>query len=249
MTQVPMERSAPEATARAAVYGDPGDRARLAGLMRAAWPVLVGVFLAGAALGLLAVGRVGAAGAILLTAAAVLLVAPERSARRVRAFHKGARGEGRVAAALAALPASFAVFHGVDVGAGVALSGAGDIDHIVVGPTGVWVIETKCWDGQVEVRPDGIRFDGKPPSRDPVAQVRRLTARVADGLAPRLPNPLPVRPLLCFAGSGFADGEAAIGEVAVCGVGRLLDRVADETRGRIADDDRTRLVEMLKQAL
>ena len=39
-----------------------------------------------------------------------------RSAARVRAFFKGARGEERVAAVLAGLPRGFVVFHGVDGG-------------------------------------------------------------------------------------------------------------------------------------
>jgi hypothetical protein len=234
---------------KAAVYGEPGDRARLTGLVRALWPVLGGVWLAGVAAGLLAGPRVGASGAFFIAAAVVLIVASARSLRRVRSFFKGARGEERVAAVLANLPGGFAVFHGVDGGAGRRTSGAGDIDHVVVGPSGVWVVETKCWDARVEVVDSRVLFDGAPPSHDPVEQVRRLAARVLDDLARRLPGAPPVRALLCFAGSGFSDGAARIGDVAICGIGRLLATVSAETPTRISDDDRIRLVEILKQTM
>ncbi len=244
-----MERETKRGAVSAAVYGDPGDRARLAGLMRALWPLLVGVGLAGVAFGLLAAARAAVAGAVFLAAAAVLFVAASRSTQRVRSFFKGARGEERVAGVLAGLPETFAVFHGADGGKGVRFSGAGDIDHIVVGPPGVWVVETKCWDGRVEIGTAAVRFEGKPPSHDPVEQVRQLTARVAADLARRLPSLPPVRALLCFAGSGFAGGAATVGDVAVCGVDRLYETVLAEGPVRISNDDRTRLIEILKQAL
>ncbi len=235
----------------AAVYGDPGDRARLAGLMRALGPVLLGVALAGAAFGLLAV-RPAAAGAVLLLAAATFWVAARRSAARVRAFFKGARGEERVAAVLATLPPGFAVFHGVDGGPGMRLAARGDIDHIVIGPAGVWVVETKCWDGRVDVdaAAGAVLFEGAPPSRNPVQQAARLTARVAEALARRLPAAPPVRALLCFAGSGFAGGLETVGGVTVCGIDRLHETVAAATGAAgLTEDDRTRIVEILKQAL
>jgi hypothetical protein len=243
-----MDRALTRADTKAAVYGEPGDRARLTGLVRALWPVLGGVWLAGVAAGLLVGLRVVASGAFFIAAAAVLIAASARSVRRVRSFFKGARGEERVAAVLANLPGGFAVFHGVDGGAGRRVSGAGDIDHVVVGPSGVWVIETKCWDGRVEVGASNVLFDGAPPSHDPVEQVRRLAARVVDDLARRLPDAPPVHALLCFAGSGFADGAARLGDVAVCGIARLYATVSADTAAPISDDDRIRLIEILKQA-
>jgi hypothetical protein len=244
-----MERALTRADEKAAVYGEPGDRARLTGLVRALWPVLGGVWLAGVAVGLLAGPQVGASGAFFIAAAAVLIAASARSVRRVRSFFKGARGEERVAAVLANLPGGFAVFHGVDGGAGQRVSGAGDIDHVVVGPSGVWVVETKCWDGRVEVGASNVLFDGAPPSHDPVEQIRRLAAQIVDDLARRLPGAPPVHALLCFAGSGFADGAARLGEVEVCGISRLYATVSADTATPISDDDRIRLIEILKQAL
>ncbi len=55
-----------------------------------------------------------------------------------RAWRVGADGEELVAARLAKLPAPWAVVHGVPIGKGDA-----DIDHVVVGPGGVFTLNTK----------------------------------------------------------------------------------------------------------
>ncbi len=63
----------------------------------------------------------------------------------------GARAEMRVADELRALPVGFHVLHHLRLRAshflrhnGTPLMSA-ELDHVVVGPTGVWAIETKCW--------------------------------------------------------------------------------------------------------
>ncbi|WP_084062218.1 nuclease-related domain-containing protein [Desulfofundulus thermosubterraneus] len=43
----------------------------------------------------------------------------------------------------------------------------GNIDHIMVGPTGVFVIETKSHFGEITFSPDGnLLLDGKPLEKD-----------------------------------------------------------------------------------
>lgn len=65
------------------------------------------------------------------------------SRREVAAWRAGARGEERMGRVLAPLRArGFAVIHDVD-------TGRGNIDHVVIGPTGVFVVETKAWRGRV----------------------------------------------------------------------------------------------------
>ena len=53
-------------------------------------------------------------------------------------WQQGADGERATADALMKLPSTYRIIHGLKVGAG-----KGDIDHLVVGPTGVWVIDSK----------------------------------------------------------------------------------------------------------
>lgn len=205
--------------ATAQVYGVPGERARLAGLTRALWPLLATLFLAGLVLGLLLpvrpVPAIGA-GFVLVLLALGLFATVRVCPVRVAAFFKGARGEERVAAVLNRLPAGYHVFHGLDGGGGLLMSGRGDIDHAVVGPTGVFVIETKCWQGRVVCRDGQVRQDGRLPRRDPVAQVRQSGRRLAELLASGLERVPEVRPVVCFAGRGLVDGRTVCDEVVLC---------------------------------
>jgi hypothetical protein len=60
---------------------------------------------------------------------------------------QGAVGEETVGALLAPLEAEgFVVVHDLD-------TGRGNVDHVVVGPTGIFVIETKAWTGRVYLKP------------------------------------------------------------------------------------------------
>ena len=60
-----------------------------------------------------------------------------------RSWYRGALGELRVASVLSALGPQFTVLHSVPVG-----GGDSDIDHIVIGPSGVFTISTKNHSGQ-----------------------------------------------------------------------------------------------------
>lgn len=73
------------------------------------------------------------------------------------AYRKGAEGEGLTADALSDLPDTYSVFHDL-----THPSIGGNIDHIVVGPTGVFALETKNWKGHVALSGPGIlTVDGK----------------------------------------------------------------------------------------
>jgi len=61
-------------------------------------------------------------------------------------YRKGAEGEYLTAEALVNLPDSYAVLHDV-----THPSINGNIDHVVVGPTGVFALETKDWHGMVSL--------------------------------------------------------------------------------------------------
>ncbi|WP_220038098.1 nuclease-related domain-containing protein [Curtobacterium sp. MCBD17_032] len=63
--------------------------------------------------------------------------------QEARSWFKGVLGERRVAAELARLGSAFTVLHAVPVGKGTT-----DIDHVVIGPTGVFTINTKNHSGQ-----------------------------------------------------------------------------------------------------
>lgn len=75
--------------------------------------------------------------------------------------------------------------------------GAGDIDHLVVGPTGVFLLETKTMAGHIVCEPDGTwrrtrvgRAGAAYPAYigDPAAQVQRNIFAVRQALQKRLPR-------------------------------------------------------------
>jgi hypothetical protein len=75
---------------------------------------------------------------------------------------QGLFGEAMVAHLLAMLPSTFSCLHDVTVGSNGQRS---NIDHLVVGPTGLWVIETKNWKGAFGMRDGALIHDGHDASR------------------------------------------------------------------------------------
>ena len=80
-------------------------------------------------------------------------------------IRRGIQGEQKVAGVLTALSAlGYEVLHDLDIG-------RGNADHVVVGPTGVFVIETKDWGGRFYPRAGKLMFNQRPAG-EVVAQVR-----------------------------------------------------------------------------
>lgn len=77
-------------------------------------------------------------------------------------WRKGAVGEALVAQVLSELPADFVVVNDVS-------KRFGNIDHVVIGPTGVYVIDTKNWTGSVKADGQGeLLWNGKALSKPPI---------------------------------------------------------------------------------
>jgi hypothetical protein len=71
------------------------------------------------------------------------------------------------------------------------------LDYVVVGPTGLFVIESRPWPGQLGISNDELFVDGRRRS-GATDQVARATAAVEQTLAHELkPLGAPVRPVLC----------------------------------------------------
>jgi Nuclease-related domain len=115
------------------------------------------------------------------------------SRERAAQQHMGFSGERQVGDVLAReLPEDYVLINGLKLP-----RGAGDIDHLVVGPSGVFVLETKTMAGRIVCEPDGTwrrtrvgragtayaAFIG-----DPAAQVQRNIFAVRDCLRKRLPG-------------------------------------------------------------
>lgn len=105
----------------------------------------------------------------------VILYASRHAMRRVEDFEKqrlsyraGFLGEYQVAIELEGLPAAFTVFNNVN-------TERGNLDHVVVGPTGLFAIETKNWRGHITATADGELLKNGKPATAP--HVRRFVSR------------------------------------------------------------------------
>lgn len=92
----------------------------------------------------------------------------EDIAKKRKAFIRGADGENQVARSLTTLPDSFHVIHDL-------ATPFGNLDHVVVGPTGVFIIDAKSWRGVVAADGKGeLLINGEPTDK---REVRALIAR------------------------------------------------------------------------
>ena len=129
-----------------------------------------------------------------------------RLQRRAAMFDKGADGEAATAKALSRLGRDWVVLHDVQW-PGRRLA---NIDHVVVGPGGIFVVDTKNWAGRLSVEGDVLRQDGRSRERT-VAAAADAALAVAE-LAPAYASL--VRPVLCFAREENLSGW--MGDVMIC---------------------------------
>jgi hypothetical protein len=130
-----------------------------------------------------------------------LMVALSREPQSTEAWAKGADGEQRVAASLDSLMTCGAVvLHDRQMPGSRA-----NIDHIVVAPSGVWVVDAKSYSGRVERRDRGrlvrgdlqLYVDGRDRSKLVAGMTKQVAAvrRAVDS------EDIPIHPVLCFTGS------------------------------------------------
>ncbi len=202
----------------AQTWGSPGARARVRGIIRLVWPLLimlaVGGYLVRATLPVPMLEQPVAAGLLALIAF-TLAIQLQRSHALLAAYMKGARGEEMVAHLLGFLPATFCLFHGGDLRASSDLP---DYDHVVIGPTGLFVVETKNWTGHIAIKEGHIRYNGSEPTRPPVEQVQQIANRLRHILehADPLLSHVEITPVLCFAGSIPEGGIQGLQGVMLC---------------------------------
>ena len=92
----------------------------------------------------------------------------------------------------------------------------GHVDHVVVGPSGVYVIDTTTWNGDVSVYGDRLRHEGV--TQDSVVSSLTEAATAVDLLIPGVPQRL-VKPVLCVDGSEGLDTQ--VGPLLVCSTDTL----------------------------
>jgi hypothetical protein len=209
---------------RAAV-GQPGGSAqarwrRLRAAEWAAWTrtlpwriaVILGVAFGGGVLGRLVVPRLGlVVGALAAMAAGWRL--RFRPSPDAVAWRRGAAGEQRTARLLSPLERQgWVVLHDLAVP-----GSAANIDHLAIGPGGVFVIDSKQYRGRLQLDPSGRLWHGRYPL-DPIL---RAVSFEADRAAQVLADPQVVVPIVAVHGAQVPWGKVVTQGVPVVSARRL----------------------------
>jgi hypothetical protein len=184
----------------------PGALVRERGLLKAWTPFVAGVGLAGVVLGGVwapAFLQGGMGWILLLLAAGVLIWSRFHALNVLQRYARGAEGEEWVAECLRGLSEAWTVLHGVP---GL----QEDLDHVLVGPSGIWLVETIRWRGRVDVR-DDILWDGD--EKYPGFTLAGLRARVENFRSEMEDPDLPVRLVVAVAGGRLGREKGEVGGV------------------------------------
>ncbi len=133
-----------------------------------------------------------------------------------RAWNEAARGEAVTASALAGLPPNWTVLH--------QLTWRGQqydhVDHVVVGPPGIFVIDSRAWSGRVAVNHGALRQDGHNRISSIRAVVAAAAALSATSAAARFDH---VHGVLCLVGNDVP--AEWVGGVLVCSAHELVEEL------------------------
>lgn len=128
-----------------------------------------------------------------------------RIRHRVRILRQGEEGERAVGQYLEGLrKKGYKVLHDI-------VAGKFNLDHVLIGPSGVYVIETKTISkparGQAVVEYDGekVTVNGHTPDRDPVMQARALSRWLEELIRESTGKSFKVRPVVVYPGWYVSD--------------------------------------------
>jgi hypothetical protein len=138
-----------------------------------------------------------------------------RVSQDARNWARGARGERRTARQLRRLGRhGWVVFHDL------AIPGSGaNADHLVVGPGGIFLLDSKNWRGRLALTPDGTLWHGSYPLTATLATIGWEASAIAGALAVPAHT---IQPTMVVHGSAIPWGEQYLVGVAVLPAGRLV---------------------------
>jgi Nuclease-related domain len=178
---------------------------------------LAGVLAAGAVAGTItqSAGPRVAGPAAAVAAGAVGWLLRFRVSVDTSAWRRGARGERRTARALRPLlRAGWTVLHDVAIP-----DSRANADHLLIGPPGVFVVDTKAWHGHISLGPDGSAWHNGHPMDSVLDTVRWEAKQLAQALG------VPILPLLCVHDARLPWGELYVAGAPIVPVltpGRLV---------------------------
>ncbi|MCR4434200.1 MAG: NERD domain-containing protein [Caldiserica bacterium] len=134
--------------------------------------------------------------------------------RLLNNFLKGSEGEGKVEVELRKLSQGFFVFHDLP-------TGRGNIDHVVIGPTGIFTVETKNWKGRPVIK-GGTLYLGKYPCPQLSRQALSCALFLSRYLKGRGLSAY-VTPVLCLVQKEARSFRGRVGNVEAVGLPGLIE--------------------------
>ena len=219
-------------------HGMPGEWAKVRGTVRSLWPLGICLMCLGAFAAATALGRYPEVfGALFALSAIAVAFWWRRGLLRVESFFKGARGEEAMAGMLARLSDDWHIYHDF-------VAGKYHVDHVLMGPAGVFAVETKNWRDPVVLESGELIVGGHVPNHPPIAQAAAEAKAVKAALA-RAGWTGEVAPVVCFASGTFQGGFATAGKVLVANAEAFVQWLAGQPAVR-APGECARLVQLLE---
>src|SRR5829696_6751962 len=166
----------------------------------------------------------------LAVAAAVAWRLRFRPSEQARSWQRGAHGERHTAHRLDRLTGDGSVvFHDLAVPGNT----SANVDHLVIGPTGVFVIDSKQWTGSVHQSADGLAWHNHYPLDRTLEKVRWQAEAVGRLLGTR------IHPLVCVHGAHVQGGGLHAQGVAIVPASLLRSALGDD---RVVSDAEVELL-------
>lgn len=142
--------------------------------------------------------------------------------RRALQAHVGEQAEQNVAAALRELPRDYHVFHDLT------FKGF-NVDHVVVGPNGIFLIESKSQQGKITTDGTVLKRNGMPFFQDCIRQCWRQTYNLRDHLHNNGAAGAFIIPVICFDRANV-ELDAPVKGIMVVNIGYLIRFILRQER-------------------
>ncbi len=142
--------------------------------------------------------------------------------------------------ALQELPDDYYVFHDLEFP-------GFNIDHVVLGPNGIFLVETKSQKGNITQEHDVLLRNGRKFFKDFLKQCWRQTYSLRDHLNAERLRGLTIKPILCFS-RGFVEIRGPVKGVTVLNASYLRPFILSQ-RGSVSDQTREQIIPLLAAAV
>ncbi|UTF50635.1 NERD domain-containing protein [Desulfomicrobium sp. ZS1] len=160
--------------------------------------------------------------------------------KRISDADTGAKAEKAVAEALQELPDDYYVFHDLEFP-------GFNIDHVVLGPNGIFLVETKSQKGNITQENDVLLRNGRKFFKDFLNQCWSQTYSLRDHLGAERLGGQTIMPILCFS-RGFVQIRGRVKGVEVLNI-RFLRPYILSQRGSLPTQARDQIIPLLAAAL